>query len=79
MAMHSIVLKGGAEWACEGRRGGWTGSGIFSRRRDGTWQQHMGTCDTPTFRTPGELSRYVHAKFSTDEGEKLPRMVGNDW
>jgi len=77
--MHSITLKDGSEWGCEGRRDGSTGSGIFSRKADGTWQQHRGAGDTPAFSSPAELSRYIHAKLSERDGSKLPRMVASDW
>jgi hypothetical protein len=76
---HSITLKDGSDWACEGRRGGSTGSGIFSRKADGTWQQHRGTGDTPVFHSPAGLSRYIHARHSERDGGKLPRMISHNW
>lgn len=72
MAMRIIELADGSEWACNGE-----GRGIFSRRRDGTWQQHVGTCQAPTFSTPQALSRYVHSHFGGSDGERLPRMREN--
>lgn len=77
--VHSIILKDGSEWACEGPRDSKGGYGIFSRRRDGTWEQHTGTSQTPYFKTPAQLSAYVHKNYFTADFDKLPRMVGNDW
>lgn len=74
-----IVLKGGAEWGCEGMRGSGVAHGVFSRRADGTWQQHTGTGQTPAFRTPQQFSRYVHERYGTSAGARLPRMVGHDF
>ena len=71
--MKIIVLKGGEEWSCNRE-----GRGLFSRRRDGTWQQHQGTCDTPRFRTAQQLSRYVHKNITTMDGDPLPRMIGHE-
>jgi hypothetical protein len=68
----SIVLADGQEWACN--RGG---EGIFSRRSDGTWQQHTGTSQTPRFRSALALSRYVHAHYRDNMGDPLPRMTGS--
>lgn len=70
--MKTIGLKDGSEWACNRE-----GEGIFSRRKDGTWQQHTGTGQTPVFRTPQQLSRYVHERYRDRDGERLARMVSN--
>jgi hypothetical protein len=64
-----IELADGAEWACNRNY-----EGLFSRRSDGTWQQHLGTGQTPRFRTPRALSRYLHAHYRNRDGEPLPRM-----
>ena len=68
----TITLKDGSEWACNR-----DGEGVFSRRPDGTWQQHAGTSQTPRFATAQALSRYVHATFRDGEGGKLPRMTAS--
>jgi hypothetical protein len=65
----TIVLQNGSEWACE------NGCGVFSRRRDGTWQQLTGTGQTRRFKTPQEFSRYVHGNYRDGDGRPLPRMT----
>ncbi len=39
------------------------GRGIFTRLDDGTWTQHAGTMQTPTFRSAQQLARYVRLHF----------------
>lgn len=68
-----IVLKDGQNWACNSAF-----RGIFSRKSDGTWLQHIGTCQTPRFKSPSEFSSYIRTKLS-HEPERLPRMVSHDW
>lgn len=51
------------EWACNN-----DGGGVFSRRRDGTWQQHVGTCDAPRFKTPAQLRAYIRRAFGVRGG-----------
>lgn len=66
----TITLADGTEYACNRE-----GQGLFLRRSDGSWSQSRGTSQTPTFRTPAALSRYVHTNCRTASGEPLPRMV----
>lgn len=33
--------------------------GVFSPRKDGTYTQHIGTCDTPQFKSPKQLGAWV--------------------
>lgn len=47
------------EWACNETR-----RGIFSRKPDGTWAQHTGTGQTPTFRTPAHFRRYLRDHYN---------------
>ena len=68
----TITLKDGSEYACNRM-----GEGLFTRRKDGTWQQLSGTWQTPRFRDAQHLSRYVHARMRDEMGEKLPRMTGH--
>lgn len=35
------------------------GRGVFSPRVDGTYIQHVGTCDTPRFRSGRQLGAWV--------------------
>lgn len=65
----TIELTDGSEWACNRER-----EGIFSRRPDGTWQQHTGTGQTPRFRDASHMSRYLHQAFRSRTGEPLPPM-----
>ena len=65
----TIELTDGSEWACNR-----LGEGVFSRKGDGTWQQHTGTEQTPTFRTPAALSRYVRTNYRAGNGDDLPGM-----
>jgi hypothetical protein len=65
----TIELTNGDEWACNR-----LGEGVFSRRSDGTWQQHTGTGQTPTFRTAAQFSRYVRAHYRAGNGDDLPGM-----
>lgn len=51
------------------------GNGLFSRRSDGTWQQHVGTGDTPTFTSPQSFSRWLHKRYRERDGAALARMV----
>lgn len=67
-----IELADGSEWACNRER-----QGVFSRRADGSWQQHTGTGQTPRFRDARHLSRWVHERFRDNMGERQPRMVGS--
>jgi len=67
--MRIIELTDGSEWACNGE-----GEGVFSRRSDGSWQQHAGTSQTPRFTTAQKFSRHIHATYRTGEGGMLPRM-----
>lgn len=66
-----ITLADGAEWACNAE-----GFGLFSRRTDGSWQQHLGTSQTPVFSSAAALSRYVH-RLGRERGETLPRMISS--
>lgn len=36
-----------------------TGRGVFSPRKDGTYTQHIGTCDTPKFKSKKQLGAWV--------------------
>lgn len=65
--MRIIELADGSEWACNKYF-----EGVFSRRKDGTWFQHIGTCDTPRFKSRNHLSRYIRKTLS--HSEPLPRM-----
>jgi len=51
------------------------GEGLFSRRRDGTWQQHVGTCDFRA-KSPAHLSRQLKNP-STDR--KMVRGSARGW
>lgn len=53
------------------------GEGVFMRSYDGTLRQQHGTGQTPVFKTPQQLSRYVHKHFACSDGARLPRMVRN--
>lgn len=46
------------EWATNDRDGG-----VFTRRADGTWQQHKGNGQTPVFSGPAHFRRYLRAHF----------------
>ena len=46
------------EWACND-----SGCGIFSRRSDGSWLQHTGTCQAGPFRSPAELRRHLRRVY----------------
>jgi hypothetical protein len=70
--MRIIDLGSGGEWACNQN-----GEGVFSRRSDGTWQQHTGTGQTPAFAAPQTFSRYVHSHYRNADGERLGRMVSS--
>jgi hypothetical protein len=70
--MRIIELADGSEWSCDGR-----GQGLFHRRSDGTWCQHEGTGDTPTFTGPQSFSRWLHKRYRERGGERLARMVGS--
>jgi len=80
--MRRITLSDGTEWGCEttkDRSGGHHagGNGVFSRRRDGTWQQHTGTCQTPRFSSPEQFRRYLAGRY-VDVGVGL-RVVATSW
>lgn len=53
-APSGLPARGREEWACNH-----DGEGVFSRRTDGTWAQHEGTCDTPQFRTAVQFRAYL--------------------
>lgn len=77
MSYRTIKLADGSEWACNR-----LGEGVFSRLHDGTWQQHTGTSQTPTFRTAAALSRYVRKNHRSRTGDDLPGMMrgsGRNW
>lgn len=79
MPMHTIELVDGSEYACNQVR-----EGVFSRRSDGTWQQHVGTSDTPRFKTPAALLRWCRANLSysrSDDGEwpAMKRGSASGW
>ncbi len=78
----SIELSDGSEWACEtgkAREGGHHagGRGVFSRRFDGTWQQHVGTGQTPLFKSAAHFRRWLAGRY-LDKGAGL-RMVRSSW
>jgi hypothetical protein len=68
-SMKTIELTDGSEWACNRE-----GEGIFSRRADGTWQQHTGTSQAGPFRSPAALSQRVRRDYLRSNGEALPGM-----
>lgn len=70
--MRIIELTDGSEWACNGE-----GEGVFSRDRDGSWRQHTGTGQAGPFASAQVFSRHVHANYSSNMGERLPRMRGS--
>lgn len=72
----TIEMTDGSEWACNR-----LGEGVFSRRADGTWQQHTGTGQTPTFRTATAFSRYVRKNFGVGQvdGATMKRGSGRNW
>ena len=43
------------------------GRGVFTRRRDGTWHQHIGTCQTPRFDSGRQLGAWVRRNFDLSE------------
>lgn len=45
------------------------GQGIFTRNPDGTYQQHTGTSQTPTFRTARQLAAYLRTHYPTFDRE----------
>ena len=47
------------EWGTNSRTGG-----VFTRKRDGTWQQHLGTSQTPWFRDPAHLRRFIRSTYN---------------
>lgn len=71
--MHTITLKNGSKYACNQNR-----EGLFYRRDDGTWAQMAGNGDTPKFRNPAALKRYLVVNFPDyEDGGKYPRMVNH--
>jgi len=43
-------------------------NGIFTRSEEGGWWvQHMGTGQTPTFRSSGQLARWLREHYPSDE------------
>ena len=70
--MKTITLIDEQEWACDKY-----GYGVFSRRTDGTWQQHVGTGDAPRFKDSHVFSRYIHEHFY--EQPKMKRGSANGW
>lgn len=57
------------EWACNKY-----GEGIFFRKDDGTWQQYTGTGQTPVFRTPEELRRYLRTHYEVRSARIIETM-----
>lgn len=72
MSYKTITLKDGSEFACNKES-----EGLFTRKKDGTWQQLQGTSQTPRFRDAQHLSRYVHEAYREQNGERLARMTAN--
>lgn len=63
------ILEGTQEWACNDE-----GEGIFTRHADG-WKQHLGTGQTPIFRTPAQLRRYIRKMFNVRDA----RIIETSW
>lgn len=61
----------GTEWAVNRDH-----EGLFSRRADGTWQQHVGTCDFSA-RTREEFSRKLRQHCGI--GDKLGFATWAEW
>lgn len=59
MRYQSIEMKNGEVWAC------YNGRGLFKRRKDGTWQQQLGNCQTPTFTAPTHMAQFIRKSFDT--------------
>jgi hypothetical protein len=68
-AFNVVTLTNGVELACNGEH-----RGVFERRRDGTWQQHTGTGQTPRFRDPTHFVRWVRSHFDVERwrARRLP-------
>lgn len=69
--MHTVELIDGSEYACNEDR-----EGVFKRRADGTFQQMVGTSDTPRFPSPGHMLQWIRANLknrNTDDGT-FPRV-----
>jgi hypothetical protein len=58
------------EWACNKE-----GEGAFSRREDGTWQQHAGTGQAGPFRTPAQLRAFIRAQYGV-RGCRIIETIG---
>ncbi len=43
------------------------GDGIFTRRVDGSLQQHTGTGQTPTFRSSRQLAQWLRHRYPDSE------------
>lgn len=67
--MRIIELTDGTEWACNR-----DGEGVFSRKADGSWQQHTGTGQAGPFGTARAFSAHVHANYGDWDGAPLPAM-----
>lgn len=46
------------QWGCNK-----IGEGVFRRSIDGSWTQNIGTSQTPTFRKPSQLRKFIRDHF----------------
>jgi hypothetical protein len=70
--MNIVELANGVELACNREF-----EGLFSRRADGTWQQHVGTGDAPRFRDPRHMITWARTHF--DVGAWRSRRLPGGW
>jgi hypothetical protein len=53
-----------------------SGNGLFTRKNDGTWQQHRGTCDFGA-KTPADLMRKLKSGKSEFDERTLKMVRGS--
>jgi hypothetical protein len=73
--MRRIKFSNGDEFACDNE-----GYGVFKRSPDGSWSQWTGTGQTPKFRNPSALSRYIRRTFEEAaeelKGQRIVESAG---
>lgn len=69
--MRTITLNDGCEMGTNDRDGG-----VFSRRRDGTWQQWTGTEQTPVFRTSRHFKVWLTSHYDGFTGTRIIEKCG---
>ena len=69
--MRTILLNDGREMGTNDRDGG-----VFCRRKDGTWGQWTGTCQTPVFRDGLHFKRWLTKRYAdSNEGFQGTRII----